>query len=382
MNFELSDEHKMIRETVHDFAEREIRPVAKELDEKAQFSVDLTKKMGDLGLFGMYLPEKYGGQGLDTLSYIIAVEEIARVDGSQGATLAAHNSLGIGPLYYYGTEEQKMKYLPQLCTGEALWGFGLTEPDAGSDSRGTKTTAVLDGDDWVINGSKIFITNGSADISVGSAVQAVTKVFEDGKKEYSTIIVEKGTPGFTRTPMHGKMMWRASDTAQLFFDDCRVPKENLLGKVGEGSKIMLSTLDNGRLSIAALGLGAAQGAFELAMQYAQERKQFGKAISKFQINAFKLADMAMKTEHARWFLYRTCWLKDNNKPFGKEAAMAKLYCSEIAKEVADEAVQIHGGYGLMKDYDVERIYRDQRLLQIGEGTSEIQRLVISRHLGL
>jgi alkylation response protein AidB-like acyl-CoA dehydrogenase len=372
----------MIRETVHDFAEREIRPVAKDLDEKAEFSPALTKKMGELGLFGMYLPERYGGQGLDTLSYIIAVEELARVDGSQAATLAAHNSLGIGPLYYYGTEAQKMKYLPQLCTGEALWGFGLTEPDAGSDSRGTKTTAVLENGQWLINGSKIFITNGSADISIGSAVQAVTKTFDDGKKEYSTIIIERGTPGFKQVPMHGKMMWRASDTAQLFFDDCRVPEENLLGKVGEGSKMMLSTLDNGRLSIAAMGLGAAQGAFDLAMQYSQERRQFGKPISKFQVTAFKLADMAMKIEHARWFLYRTCWLKDNHRPFGKEAAMAKLYCSEIAKEVADEAVQIHGGYGLMKDYDVERIYRDQRLLQIGEGTSEIQRLVISRHLGL
>jgi len=382
MNFDLSEEQNMIRETVRDFAEREIRPVAKDLDEKAEFSPALTKKMGELGLFGMYLPEQYGGQGLDTLSYIIAVEELARVDGSQAATLAAHNSLGIGPLYYYGTEEQKMKYLPKLCTGEALWGFGLTEPDAGSDSRGTKTTAVLENGQWLINGSKIFITNGSADISIGSAVQAVTKTFEDGKKEYSTIIVERGTPGFKQVPMHGKMMWRASDTAQLFFDDCRVPEENLLGKVGEGSKMMLSTLDNGRLSIAAMGLGAAQGAFDLAMQYSQERRQFGKPISKFQVTAFKLADMAMKIEHARWFLYRTCWLKDNHRPFGKEAAMAKLYCSEIAKEVADEAVQIHGGYGLMKDYDVERIYRDQRLLQIGEGTSEIQRLVISRHLGL
>jgi short-chain 2-methylacyl-CoA dehydrogenase len=382
MNFELTDDQKMIREAVRDFAEREIRPVAQELDEKAEFSHDLTRKMGELGLFGMYLPEKYGGQGMDTLAYIIAVEEISRVDGSQGATLAAHNSLGIGPLYYYGTEEQKMKYLPQLCTGEAVWGFGLTEPNAGSDSRGTKTTAVLEGDEWVINGSKIFITNGSVDISVGSAVQAVTKIHESGKKEYTTIIVEKGTPGFKRVSMHGKMMWRASDTAELYFDDCRVPKENLLGEIGKGSKIMLSTLDNGRLSIAAMGLGAAQGAFDLAMQYAQERQQFGKPISKFQINAFKLADMATKIEHARWFLYRACWLKDNDKPFAKEAAMAKLHCSEIAREVADEAVQIHGGYGLMKDYDVERIYRDQRLLQIGEGTSEIQRLVISRHLGL
>ncbi|MBN2174836.1 MAG: acyl-CoA dehydrogenase family protein [Bacteroidales bacterium] len=381
MNFELSDEQKMIRETVRDFAEREIKPVAKELDEKAEFSYDLTKKMGELGLFGMYLPEKYGGQGLDNLSYIIAVEEIARIDGSQAATLAAHNSLGIGPLYYYGTEEQKLKYLPQLCTGEALWGFGLTEPNAGSDSRGSKTTAELNAGEWIINGSKIFITNGSCDISIGSTVQAVTKVYDDGKKEFTTIIVEKGTPGFKQVTMHGKMMWRASDTAELYFDDCRVPEGNLLGKIGEGSRIMLSTLDNGRLSIAAMGLGCAQGAFELAMQYAHDRKQFGKPIVKFQVNAFKLADMATKIELARNLLYKACWLKDNGKSFAKESAMSKLYCSEIAREVADEAVQIHGGYGLMKDYDIERFYRDQRLLQIGEGTSEIQRLVISRHIG-
>lgn len=381
MNFELTEEQQLIRETVRDFAEREIKPVAKELDEKAEFSIELTKKIGELGLFGMYLPEKYGGQGLDNLSYIIAVEEIARIDGSQAATLAAHNSLGIGPLYYYGTEEQKMKYLPQLCTGDALWGFGLTEPDAGSDSRGTKTKAILENGEWIINGSKIFITNGSSDISIGSTVQAVSGE-KDGKKEFTCIIVEKGTPGFKQVTMHGKMMWRASDTAELYFDDCKVPEENLLGKIGQGSKIMLSTLDNGRLSIAAMGLGCAQGAFELALQYSQERKQFGKPICKFQVNSFKLADMATKIELARNLLYKACWLKDNNKPFGKEAAMSKLYCSEIARQVADEAVQLHGGYGLMKDYDVERFYRDQRLLQIGEGTSEIQRLVISRYIGV
>jgi alkylation response protein AidB-like acyl-CoA dehydrogenase len=384
MNFDLTEEQQLIRDTVRDFAEREIKPVAQELDEKAEFSYDLTKKMGELGLFGMYLPEKYGGQGLDTLSYIIAVEEIARIDGSQAATLAAHNSLGIGPIYYFGNEEQKMKYLPQLCTGEALWGFGLTEPDAGSDSRGSKTRAFIDEktNEWVINGSKIFITNGASKISIGSTVQAVSSGSEDGKKEFTTIIVDRGTPGFRQVSMHGKMMWRASDTAELYFDDCRVPKENLLGQIGQGSKIMLSTLDAGRLSIGAMGLGAAQGGFDLAMQYSKERKQFGQPISKFQVNAFKLADMAMKIELARNLLYKACWLKDNNRPFSKEAAMAKLYCSEIAKEVVDEAVQLFGGYGLMKDYDIERFYRDQRLLQIGEGTSEIQRLVISKQLGL
>ncbi|MBN1650492.1 MAG: acyl-CoA dehydrogenase family protein [Bacteroidales bacterium] len=381
MNFELSQEQELIRQTVRDFAEREIKPVAQALDEKGEFSYELTKKIGELGLFGMYLPEQYGGQGLDTLSYIIAVEELARVDGSQAATLAAHNSLGIGPIYYYGTEEQKLKYLPKLCTGEGIWAFGLTEPDAGSDSRGSKTTAKLTDGKWTINGSKIFITNGASDISLGATVQAVTQTFPDGKKEFTTIIVEKGTEGFKRVAMHNKMMWRASDTSELYFDDCVVPEENLLGKVGEGSHIMLSTLDNGRLSIGAMGLGLAQGAFEEALRYSNERKQFGKPISKFQINAFKLADMAMKIELGRNLLYKACWLKDEGKPFAKEAAMAKLYCSEIAREVADEAVQIHGGYGLMKDYPVERFYRDQRLLQIGEGTSEIQRLVISRYIG-
>ena len=379
MDFELTEEQQMIRDTVRDFAEREIKPIAKELDEKAEFSEDLTRKIGELGLFGMFLPEKYGGQDLDILSYIIAVEEIARVDGSQAATLAAHNSLGIWPLYAYGTEEQKLKFLPGLCTGEKLWGFGLTEPDAGSDSRGTKTKAYLEDRHWVINGSKIFITNGSHEMSVGSTVQCVTDE-KDGKKEFTTIIVEKDTPGFKRVSMHGKMMWRASDTAELYFDDCKVPEENLLGKVGEGSHVMLSTLDGGRLSIAAMGLGCAQGAFDMALQYAKERKQFGKPIVKFQVNSFKLADMATKIELARNLLYKACWLKDNDKPYGKEAAMSKLYCSEIAKQVTDEAVQIHGGYGLMKDYDIERFYRDQRLLQIGEGTSEIQRLVIARHI--
>ncbi len=379
MDYNLSDEHKMIRNTVRDFAEREIRPVAQELDEKAEFSLELTRKLGELGLFGIYLPHEYGGQGMDYLSYIIAVEELARVDASQAATVAAHNSLGIGPLYYYGTEEQKKKYLPQLCTGDALWAFGLTEPDAGSDSRGSKTKAVIENGEWVINGSKIFITNGSASISIGTTVQAVTGE-KDGKKEFTTIIVDRETKGFTRQTMHGKMMWRASDTAQLFFDDCRVPESNILGKKGEGSKIMLATLDAGRLSIAAMGLGCAQGAYELALNYSQERKQFGQSLSKFQVISFKLADMALKIELARNLLYKACWLKDTGQSFAKESAMAKLYCSEIAKEVADEAVQIHGGYGLMKDYEIERFYRDQRLLQIGEGTSEIQRMVIARYI--
>lgn len=376
----ITEEHELIRKTVRDFAERVIKPVARELDENEQFSEEITAQMGELGLFGMCSPEEYGGQKMDILSYIIAVEELARVDGSQAATLAAHNSLGIAPILEFGTEEQKKKYLPGLCSGKELWAFGLTEPEAGSDSRATKTTAKLVNDQWIINGSKIFITNGSADISVGVTVQAVSGV-KDGKKEFTTILVEKDTPGFTRRTMHKKMMWRSSDTAELYFDDCTVPESNILGKVGQGSKIMLHTLDCGRLSIAAMGLGLAQGAFEMALQYAKERKQFGQPIVKFQVTAFKLADMATKIELARTFLYHACWLKDQAMDFTKESAIAKLYCSEIAKEVADEAVQIHGGYGLMKDYDIERFYRDQRLLQIGEGTSEIQRLVIARCIG-
>ena len=380
MDFHLTEEQQSIRKAVRDFAEREIKPVARTLDDEGRFSPEITLRMGQLGLFGVTVPLEYGGHGMDTLSYIIAVEELARVDGSQAATVAAHNSLGIGPLLYFGSEEQKQKYLPGLCTGEALWAFGLTEPDAGSDSRGTRTRAFIDKGEWVITGSKIFITNGASDISAGATVQTVTGE-TNGKKEFTTIIVEKDTPGFTRRAMHGKMMWRASDTAELFFDECRVPYENILGKVGDGSRIMLSTLDNGRLSIAAMGLGCAQGAFEMALSYAQDRKQFGQPISKFQAIGFKLADMATKIELARTLLYKACWLKDNHLPFAKEAAMSKLYCSEIAKEVTDEAVQIHGGYGLMKDYPIERFYRDQRLLQIGEGTSEIQRMVISRHIG-
>ncbi len=377
-----TEEHELIRNSVRDFAERVIKPVARELDEKAEFSEEITLQIGELGLFGMCMPEKYGGQELDTLSYIIAVEELARVDGSHAATLAAHNSLGILPILEFGTEKQKEEYLPRLATGKELWAFGLTEPEAGSDSRGTKTTATFKEGKWYINGSKTFITNGSVEISSGATVQAVSGTRDGGKKEFTTFLMEKGTPGFTRRSMHNKMMWRASDTSELFFDNCEVPDEDRLGDVGMGSKIMLHTLDCGRLSIAAMGLGLAQGAFEMAMQYGKERKQFGQAIIRFQVNSFKMADMATKIELARRQLYHACWLKDEGKEYGKESAMAKLYCSEIAKEVADEAVQIHGGYGLMKDYDIERFYRDQRLLQIGEGTSEIMRLVIARKIGV
>lgn len=382
MDFKLSMEQKMMRTSIREFAEAEIKPVARDLDEKEAFSYETMKKMADIGLFGIFVSPEFQGQAMDYISYIIAVEELARVDGSHAATVVAENSLGIGPLYYFGNDKQKKTYLPKLCSGEALWGFGLTEPDAGSDAGNPQTTAVLDGNQWVINGSKIFITNASTDITLGSTILCRTGTRDNGLPELSCIIVENGTPGFTAKPMHGKMMWRASNTSELFFNDCRVPQENLLGAKGKGFYQMMQTLDGGRLSVGAMGLGGAQGCFEMAMKYSKKRKQFGQAISKFQVNAFKLADMALEIECARLLLYKACWLRDNNEPFAKESAMAKLYCSEVMGRCADKAVQLHGGYGLMKENDVERFYRDQRLLEIGEGTSEIQRTVISRLIGL
>ena len=381
MDFDLTKEQEMIRKEVRKFARSEIAPVALELDEQEAFSCDLTRKMGEIGLFGMFVSEAYDGQAMDYVSYIIAVEEIARVDGSQAATIAAGNSLGIGPLYYFGSEAQKRRYLPKLCRGEALWGFGLTEPTAGSDAGGSKTTAVCDGSEWVINGSKIFITNAASDMTLGVTVQAVTGTRPNGKPEYTCFIVESGTKGFKAVPMKKKMMWRASNTAELYFDEVRVPAENILGRQGDGFHQMLKTLDGGRLSIGAMGLGGAQGAYDTALAYARQREQFGQPISKFQAVAFKLADSAMEIECGRNLLYKACWLRDRKRPFEKEAAMAKLYCSELMGRVANHAVQIHGGYGLMKEYDVERFYRDQKLLDIGEGTSEVQRLVISRYIG-
>jgi short/branched chain acyl-CoA dehydrogenase len=382
MDFNLSDEQNTIRETVRKFAETRIKPKAHELDEKEEFSPELTKEMGDMGIFGIIVPEEFGGQGLDYLSYVIAVEELARVDGSHAATVAAGVSLGIAPLLYFGSDEQKKKYLPRLTAGQGLFAFGLTEPGAGSDSRGSKTKSVENPDgSWTINGAKIFITNGSCELTDGIIVQTVSGGGGDENPEFTCLIVEKGAKGFTTKTMHKKLMWRASNTAELYFTDVTVPASAVLGKRGAGSKQMLKTLDSGRLSIAAMGLGCAQGAYEAALSYAQQRKQFGKPLSRFQAISFKLADMAMKIDHARTFLYKACWLRDTKQSFGKESAMAKLYCSEVAQWVANEAVQIHGGYGLMKEFDVERFYRDQRLLQIGEGTSEIQRLVISRAIG-
>ncbi len=377
----LTEKHDKYRQQVREFAEAEIRPLAGTLDETNKFSPELTKKSGAFGLFGINLPEQYGGRNLDTLSYIIAVEELARIDSSQAATVASHNSLGIGPIFQFGTEKQKKEFLPGFCTGDRLWAFGLTEESAGSDARGTKTTAVLDKGYWVINGSKMFITNSSSELSFGSTLQVVTGE-KNGEKELSAILVPRATPGYHCERIFNKMMWRAADTGKLSFTDCRVPEENLLGTRGMGAKIMLKTLDSGRLAIAAMGLGLAQGAFEMSLQYARKREQFGHPIARYQAIAFKLADMDMKLELARNTLYKACIMKDRNQPFERDAAIAKLYCSEIAREVADEAVQIFGAYGLFKDNPIERFYRDQRILQIGEGTSEILRIVISRFLGL
>ena len=363
------------------FAEEVIAPEAAILDEEERFSPELTMKMGEQGLLGLVAPKEYGGQEKDTLSYIIAVEELARVDSSQAATVLAHNSLGLTPIVNYGTDEQKEKYLHKLTSGKHLWGFGLTEENAGSDARGTETTAVRDGDEWVINGTKRYITNASTPLTLGVTLQVMTKDC-NGRSNLTTIFVENGTPGFEAKRMLGKMMWRAADTAQLTFKDCRVPYSNLMGEEGQGIRYMLKTHDGGRLSVAAMGLGLAQGAFEMALKHAKTRKQFGKTIGRNQVIGFKLADMSMKLELARNTLYRACVLKDSGKPYAKEAAMSKLYTSEIAREIADEAVQIFGGSGLFKDNPIERFYRDQRLLQIGEGTSEILRLVIARGLGV
>ncbi len=378
-NYDLTDEQNLLRTTIRDFAEGEIKPVRQELDDKEEFSHELTQKMADLGLFGPMISPDYGGQGLDYLAYVIAVEELARVDGCQAATVAAHNSLGVLPIYNYGREDQKQKYLPQLCSGK-LWSFGLTEANAGSDAGNSQTKAELTDGQWVINGSKIFITNGATDVTLGVTVQAVTGE-TDGKKELSTIIVDRGTEGWTAREMHGKMTWRSSNTTEMYFDNVTVPEENLLGERGKGFHQMLATLDSGRLAIAAMGLGGAQGAFEAALAHSKERETFGKPLCKHQAIAFKIADMGLEIEAARNLLYKACWLKDQGRPFGKEAAMAKLYCSEVMGRVVNQAVQIYGGYGLMNEYPVAKFYRDHKLLEIGEGTSEVQRIVISRALG-
>jgi butyryl-CoA dehydrogenase len=377
MHLELTDEQRMTREMVRDFAENEVKPTAQERDHSGQFPWDLIHKMGALGLLGLPIPEEYGGAGADTVCYAIAVEELARVCGSTAITVAAHTSLGTWPLYQFGNAEQRRKYLPKLAGGQSLAAFGLTEPGAGSDAGATQTRAVLNGNQWVINGQKVFITNGSlADVLIVTAVTAPG----EGTQGISNFIIEKGAPGFRPGRDEEKMGLKSSVTSQLFLEDCCVPRENLLGQPGEGYKQFLITLDGGRISIGAMALGLAQGAYERALAYSRERVQFGQPIASFQAIQWMLADMATEIDAARLMIYRAAWLKDQKVRFTKEAAMAKLYASEVAERVCFKAVQIHGGYGYMREYDVERMYRDQRLCTIGEGTSEIQRLVIARQI--
>jgi len=377
MHFGLTDEQRMTREMVRDFAQNEVQPAAQERDHSGEFPWDLVRRMGSLGLLGLPIPEEYGGGGADTTCYAIAVEELARVCGSTAITVAAHTSLGTYPIWQFGTERQRAKYLPRLAGGRGLAAFGLTEPEAGSDAGGIRTRAVLDGDEWILQGQKTFITNGSiAEIVV---VTAITDP-DEGTRGISNFVVEKGTPGFRPGRDEEKMGLKASVTSQLFFEECRVPRDSILGQPGDGYKQVLITLDGGRISIGAMALGLAQGAYERALAYSKERKQFSQPIAKFQAIQWMLADMATEIDAARLMVYRAAWLKDQGARYTREAAMAKLCCSEVAERVCFKAIQIHGGYGYMREYDVERMYRDQRLCTIGEGTSEIQRLVIGRQI--
>lgn len=378
MNFELTNDQKMIRDVVRDFAQNEIAVRAPEIDRTGEFPEDLIKKMAGLDLMGLPFPEEYGGSGADYISYTLALEEISRACGSTGLTYEAHISLGCMPIYLFGTEEQKRKYLTPLCQGETVGSFGLTEPGAGSDSGATKTTAVLEGDEWVINGSKCFITNAAYARFV--TITAVTDK-SLGKRGISSIIVPTGTPGFTIRSNYEKLGLHGSNTNELFFDNVRVPKENLVGELNKGFRQFLEVLDGGRIGIAAMAVGIAQASLDAALKYAKEREQFGRAISKFQAIQFKLADMAADIELARLMYLKAAWLKDNGRPFTKEAAISKLFASEMATRAALEAIQIHGGYGYMREFPVERYLRDAKLLEIGEGTSEINRLVIARQLG-
>jgi short/branched chain acyl-CoA dehydrogenase len=377
VDLDLSPEHELIRATVREFAERRVAPVAEELDREKRFPYELVAELAELGLMGMTIPEEYGGGGTDTLSYAIAIEELTRVDSSVAITVAAHHSLGTLPIYYFGTEEQRQRWLPDLAAGKKLGAFGLTEPEAGSDAGSTRTTAELRDGEWVINGSKIFITNAGTEISACVTITART-----GDDEVSNIVVPNGTPGYEISPPMEKLGWHASDTRELSFRDCAVPEDHLLGPRGEGFQQFLEILDGGRISVASMGVGLAQGAYDLAYAYAKERRQFGEPIARFQAIQFKLADMAVEIEAGRALTYRAAWLKDQGRPFAKEAAMAKLYTGELSRRVVNEALQIHGGYGYMEEFAISRLYRDQKILEIGEGTNEVQRMVIAKHLGL
>ncbi len=382
MDFTLTEEQVAIRDTCREFAEQEIKPIAEELDATGKFPYGLIREMGELGLLGLPFPEEYGGAGADFLSYCIAIEEISRGDVSVGITMEAHTSLGASPFYLFGSEEQKERFLGPLARGEQLWAFGLTEPGAGSDSGGTQTRAILRDGQWHINGSKAFITNAGTEITGGVTITAVTGMQSDGHKEITNIIVPKGTPGYIIGNAYKKMGWKASDTRPLTFEDCAVPAENILGQRGEGFKQFMQILDGGRVAIAALSVGLAQACLDEALSYAKERKQFNKSIGSFQAIQFKLADMDMEIELARLMYYKAAWLHMQGKPFAREAAIAKLFASETAKHAADQAVQIHGGYGFMDEYPVSRYWRSVKVNEIGEGTSEVQRMVIAKHLGL
>ena len=375
MNFDIGDEHELIRRTVREFAEEQVAPVAEELDREHRFPYEIVEGLAALGLMGLPIPEQWGGAGGDTLSYAIAIEELARIDSSVAITVAAHTSLGTMPILLFGNDEQKATWLPDLAAGRRLAAFGLTEPGAGSDAGATQTTAELRNGEWVINGSKIFITNAGTDISACVSITALT-----GENEVSNIIVGNGTPGYVISEPMRKMGWRASDTRELSFSDCAVPEANLLGKRGEGFHQFLEILDGGRISVSAMAVGLAQGAFDLASAYAKERRQFGKPIAEFQAVQFKLADMAVELDAGRLLTYKAAWLKDQDRPFAQEAAMAKLYTGELANRAVNHALQIHGGYGFMDEYPISRLYRDQKILEIGEGTNEVQRMVIARHL--
>jgi short/branched chain acyl-CoA dehydrogenase len=377
VNFDLSEEHELLRRTVREFAEARIAPVAEELDREHRFPYEIVAELAELGLMGIPIPEEYGGAGGDTLSYTLAIEELTRIDSSVAITVAAHTSLGTMPIFLYGSEAQKREWLPDLASGKKLAAFGLTEPDAGSDAGATRTTAEFRDGTWVVNGSKIFITNAGTDISACVTITAKT-----GDEEISNLIVPNGTEGYEISAPMRKMGWNAADTRELSFRDCEVPEGNLLGERGAGYRQFLEILDGGRISIGAMGLGLAQGAHELAATYARERQQFGQPISKFQAIQFKLADMATEIEAGRGLVYKAAWLKDQGRPFAQAAAMAKLYTGELAHRVANQSLQIHGGYGYMDEYAISRLYRDQKVLEIGEGTNEVQRLVIARHLGL
>ncbi|MDH4103174.1 MAG: acyl-CoA dehydrogenase family protein [Thermoleophilia bacterium] len=376
MDFDLTSEQELVRDTVRTFARERIEPIAAALDLEGRFPYELVSELAELGLMGLPIPEEYGGAGGDIVSYAIAIEELTRIDSSVAITMAAHTSLGTMPILLYGTEEQKRRWLPDLATGRRLAAFGLTEPDAGSDAGATRTTAELRDGSWVISGSKLFITNAGTDITWGVTITARTG------DEISNIVVENGTPGYVISAPMKKLGWRASDTRELSFEDCTVPEGNLLGERGAGFRQFLEILDGGRISVAAMGVGLAQGAYDLAYAYAKEREQFGKPIASFQAIRFKLADMATEIEAGRALVYKAAWLKDHGRAFAREAAMAKLYTGELSSRVASAALQIHGGFGYMEESAISRLYRDQKILEIGEGTNEVQRMVIARHLGL